>query len=205
MRCFLVVALILACLPVWATTKGLNQIVTPDVQPEGQVSVSYQQQDPTIGNPSELQVEIGLTHNAEVAVFQGLDPDQTFVAMEVGLVQSTPWLLSAGFTNWSSGRQGSTSPQAFLEGGWYQGPHKAMVGVAREGDHTELILGYGYQLWDRLLLQADFQSGPGNAATAGFTYNITSTLSLNPAVYLSNDQPHTPHGYAVMTWTVQAW
>lgn len=205
MRYFLVLMAGLACLPVWATTKGLNEIVTPDVQPEGQLSISYQQQDPTIGNPSEVQMEIGLTSNAEIAIFHGLDPDQTFLAAEVGLIQGRPWLLSAGFTNWSSGKQGNTSPQAFLEGGWYQGRHKAMLGISRTGNRNGLLAGYGYQLTDRVLLQTDYESGPGNSATVGFTYIITPNLSLNPALYLSNDEPRTMHGYAVLTWTVQAF
>jgi hypothetical protein len=205
MRQVLVWLSLLVPLSCWATTKGLNQIVTPDVQPAGEVSLSYQQQDPTIGDPAELQLEVGLTHNAEIAIFQGLDPHQTVLGVEVGLVQKHPWLLSAGFTGWSSGGLGNSSPQPFVEGGWYSGRHKAMAGLARASDHTELILGYGYQLTDRLLLQTDYQSGPGNSVTAGFTYNFTPSLSLNPALYLSNDEPQRLHGYAVLTWTVKTF
>lgn len=42
-----------------ATTKGLSQIVTPDLQPEGDVSLSLQWQDKRIANPYEFQVELG--------------------------------------------------------------------------------------------------------------------------------------------------
>src|SRR5438552_4471200 len=45
----------------FATTKGLSQIVTPDLQEEGDLSLSLQIQDERIGNPYELQAELGLT------------------------------------------------------------------------------------------------------------------------------------------------
>ena len=35
----------------FATTKGLSQIVTPDLQGEGDLSLSLQIQDERIGNP----------------------------------------------------------------------------------------------------------------------------------------------------------
>lgn len=55
----------------FATTKGLSQIVTPDLQGEGDLSLSLQIQDKRIANPYELQAELGLTEWAEVAVFRG--------------------------------------------------------------------------------------------------------------------------------------
>src|SRR4051812_31823245 len=57
----------------FATTKGLSQIVTPELQSEGDLSLSLQIQDKRIANPYELQAEIGLTKWAEVAVFQGFE------------------------------------------------------------------------------------------------------------------------------------
>ena len=42
-----------------ATTKGLSQIVTPDLQPEGDLSLSLQIEDKRIANPYELQAEMG--------------------------------------------------------------------------------------------------------------------------------------------------
>ena len=44
-----------------ATTKGLSQIVTPDLQSEGDLSLSFQAQSMRIANPYELQSELGLT------------------------------------------------------------------------------------------------------------------------------------------------
>ena len=87
----------LAC----ATTKGLSQIVTPDLQAEGDFSLSLQFQDRKIGNPFQLQSELGLTNWLEVAVFQGLSPGETIFGAEVGLIQKLPWLVSVGVINWS--------------------------------------------------------------------------------------------------------
>ena len=59
----------------FATTKGLSQIVTPDLQGEGDLSLSLQIQGKRIANPYELQAELGLTKWAEVPVFRGFQPD----------------------------------------------------------------------------------------------------------------------------------
>jgi len=183
-----------------ATTKGLNQIVTPDVQPVGQLSLSYQQQDPFIGNPSQVQYELGFTPRFEVALLAGLDPGAQVLETELGVIQKAPYLLSTGFLNWST--RGS-APQPYLEGGYYFKRHELMAGAIRVGNQTETILGYGYQAFPRLLLQLDYQSGNENSATAGFNYSITPALQLNPAIYISNSSPHAVHGYAVLTWNVQ--
>ena len=52
-----------------ATTKGSSQIVTPDLQPRGGPSLSFQLQSLRIANPYELQAELGLTKFAEMWVF----------------------------------------------------------------------------------------------------------------------------------------
>jgi len=100
-----------------ATTKGLSQIVTPDLQQEGDLSTSFQIQDKRIANPYELQAEIGLTKWAEVAVFQGFDPDEEIFATEFGLLTKEPYLLSIGFTNWSPRQH--VDPQPYIEAGYY--------------------------------------------------------------------------------------
>src|SRR5260370_41179355 len=80
----------------YATTKGLNQIITPDVQPEGDLSLSFQWQGKEIANPYEFQAELGITRGFEVAVFQGIKPSETIFGCEIALVQKDPWLLTAG-------------------------------------------------------------------------------------------------------------
>jgi hypothetical protein len=79
-----------------ATTKGLSQIVTPELQPEGALSSSLQTQDKRIANPYELQAELGVTKWAEVAVFRGFQPDDWIFATEIGLLTKDPYLLRLG-------------------------------------------------------------------------------------------------------------
>src|ERR1700730_15859799 len=88
----------------FATTKGLSQIVTPDLQSEGDFSLSLQIQDKRIANPYELQAELGLTKWFEVAVFKGFSPNELIFGTEIALIQEEPYLLSAGFVNWSPHR-----------------------------------------------------------------------------------------------------
>jgi len=70
--------------PASATTKGLSQIVTPDLQSPGDLSLSLQIQDKRIANPYELQAEMGLTNWAEFAVFRGFKPDEWIIGTEFG-------------------------------------------------------------------------------------------------------------------------
>ena len=199
----------------YATTKGLNQIVTPDIQPLGVLSISAQQEDPTIGNRYQIQLEQGLTPSFELAYFQGFSPDQEVLNAELGLVQKPPYLLSTGFLGWTSN---GIAPQPFLEAGYYQGSWETMIGVVRADSQapaaaggmslawaTETITGAAYRVSPKLLLQVDYQSGSQNFATAGFTYSITPQLTLNPAIYISNSTPRKGYGYAVLTWNVQVF
>ena len=195
-------ALIASAAPAWATTKGLNQIVTPDLQPAGQLSLSAQAQDARIANPAELQLELGLTKWAEVALFQGLRPREEIFGTEVGLWQDGPQLLTAGAVNWSS-RGGGAAP--VLEYGYYASRDHFIAGAIRSDGRIEGILGYSHQLTDKLQFSADYQSGPGNAVTLGLTYNFTADLQMNPAVYFANTRPHRAMGYVVLTWTFALW
>ena len=83
----------------YATTKGLSQIVTPDLEPQGDVSISAQIQSERIGNPYQAQLEIGLLKWAEIAVFKGFKPNEVIFGTELGLIQHEPWLLSVGAIN----------------------------------------------------------------------------------------------------------
>jgi hypothetical protein len=198
-------------LPAGATTKGLNQIVTPDIQPEGQLSISYQQQDPSIGNASEIQLELGITKRFEVAVFQGFSPGEQVLNAEYGIIQGTPWLLSAGFLGWSDTGSGA---QPFVDGGWYKGPWQLSLGAVtvpgapghpNDEYTTEGIFGVAYKVDPRMQVQADYQTGSGNSTTAGFTYAVTPSLSFNPSLYVGNDPGHKAVGYAVLTYTITAF
>jgi len=188
--------------PAAATTKGLSQIVTPDLQPEGELSVSFQAQARSIANPYELQAELGLTKWLEIAVFQGLSPDEQVLGTQIGLVQHGPYLLTTGFINWST--RGS-APQPLLEGGYYTEHDKFMAGVVRVKDHNEALLGWAHDFNPTWRFQLDYQSGSDNYFTAGFTWNITDAFQANPALYMANDHSHSVVGYVVFTYTVRVW
>ena len=198
-----------------ATTKGLNQIVTPDIQPSGVLSISVQQVDPNIANRYQVQLELGVTKRLEFALFQGYSPNEFILNGEYGIVQQKHFLLSTGFANYSS--MGS-SPQPYLEAGFLQGNTSVMAGATyvivqnmgvggsvRNNRQTQAVLGYAYRVHPRTLLQLDYQSGSGNFLTAGFTYNITPQLQFNPSAYFANARGHALYGYAVLTWNVQSF
>jgi hypothetical protein len=109
-----------------ATTKGLNQIVTPDVQPEGELSVSFQQADPSIANRLQAQLEYGFSKRFEVAIFQGFAPDEEVLNAEYGIIQHKDFLLSTGFANWTSK---GVAAQPYLEAGYIKGNSYAMAGI----------------------------------------------------------------------------
>jgi hypothetical protein len=186
-----------------ATTKGLSQIVTPDLQSPGDFSLSFQAQSEQIANPFQLQGEIGLTNWAEVAIFKGFKPNELIFGTEFGLIQKEPYLLSVGFVNWSP--HSHVDPQPYLEAGYYTEHHKFIAGAIHVGYRNEAILGYAYDFNKQWRAQVDFQSGSGNSATLGFTWNITPDLQTNPAIYITNDKPHEILGYVVFTYTFHLW
>jgi hypothetical protein len=182
-----------------ATTKGLSQIVTPDLQPEGDLSLSFQAQASRIGNPYQLQAEVGINKWLEVAVFEGLSPGEQVLGTQIGLVQRQDWLLTTGFINWSTR---GVSPQPVLEGGYYTEHDKFMAGPIRVADRTEALLGWAHDFNDRWRVQLDYQSGAENYFTLGFTCNVTQRFQFNPALYIANDGSHAKVGYIVFTYTL---
>jgi len=187
----------------FATTKGLSQIVTPDLQGEGDLSLSLQIQDKRIANPYELQAELGLTKWAEVAVFRGFQPDDWIFATEIGLLTKEPFLLSVGFVNWSPHL--NVDPQPYIEAGYCTEHNKVFVGGIHAGYKNEAILGYAYDFNKRWRVQVDWQSGSENSSTIGFTCNVTPDFQFNPALYVSNGPKHDLFGYIVFTYTFHLW
>jgi hypothetical protein len=181
-----------------ATTKGLSQIVTPDVQPLGDLSMSFQWQSEQIGNPYEFQAELGLTKFFEGAVFEGVKPAETIFAAELSLIQKEPYLLSTGFANWSTNGQ---APQPYLLGGYYTEHNKLIAGIQAVHERIEAILGYAYDFTKQYRLQVDFQSGRSNFFTFGATWTPNDFVSINPAIYFSNEKPSNVSGYIVFTFT----
>src|ERR1700724_65877 len=166
----------------FATTKGLSQIVTPDLQSEGDLSLSLQIQDKRIANPYEIQSELGLPKWFEVAVFKGFSPNELIFGTEISLIQKEPYLLSAGFVNWSP--HSDVDPQPFIEAGYYGEHHKFIVGATHVDFRHEAIVGYAYDFNKTWRAQVDFQSGSGNSSTIGFTCNLTRAFSFNHACYV---------------------
>ena len=197
------IILLLSAPSSFATTKGLSQIVTPDLQPEGDLSLSLQIQDKRIANPYQLQAELGLTKWAEVAVFRGFQPDEWILGTEIGLLTKEPWLVSAGFVNWSPHLD--VDPQPYVELGYYTEHNKFIVGAIHAGYKNEAILGYAYDFNETWRLQFDFQSGSENSSTIGFTCNVTRDFQFNPAIYFSNDDLSRIFGYIVFTYTFHLW
>jgi hypothetical protein len=187
----------------FATTKGLSQIVTPEVQPKGDLSLSFQIQDKRIANPYQLQAEMGLTKWAEVAVFRGFQPDEWIFGTEIGLLTKEPYLLSIGFINWSPHLD--VDPQPFIEAGYSGEHHKVFVGGIHAGYKNEAILGYAYDFNQAWRVQVDWQSGSENSSTIGFTCNVTRDFQFNPALYVSNGSKHDLFGYIVFTYTFHLW
>src|SRR5258708_8793887 len=151
------IVILSSALSSFATTKGLSQIVTPDLQEEGDLSLSLQIQDKRIANPYELQAEMGLTKWAEVAVFRGFDPDDWIFATEFGLLTKEPYLLAVGFVNWSPHLE--VDPQPYIEAGYYTEHHKVIVGAIHAGYKNEAILGYAYDFNKQWREPGGFQGG----------------------------------------------
>lgn len=185
-----------------ATIVGLNQIVTPEIQPAGVVGLSAQFQHAAIGNSQQLQAELGLTPRFELAWFQGLTPGEGLFSTELNLLQQGPHLLTIGAINWST-RGGPAQP--VVEYGYYQDADRCVAGVIHAGGRTELLLGYKRQFTEKIAFSADFQAGPANSSTVGVTYNFTPEFSINPALYRTNGHPHHLLGYVVLTYNLTLW
>src|SRR2546430_8545638 len=185
----IVTGLLLTSPSSFATTKGLSQIVTPDLQGEGDLSLSLQIQDKRIANPYELQAELGVTKWAEIAVFRGFQPDEWILGTEIGLLTSEPVLLSVGFVNWSPHL--NVDPQPYIEAGYYTEHHKVIVGAIHAGYKNEAILGYAYDFNKTWRGEGDFHSGSGKTSTIGVTCHVTPHFHFNTAPFVYNSSQHT--------------
>jgi hypothetical protein len=184
-------------------TTGWVQVVTPDLQPEGELSLSFQWEGEKLGNPYQLEAEMGLTKWAEVAVFRGFDPDEWIFGTEVGLRTEEPWLLSIGFVNWSP--HNNVDPEPFIVAGYYHDHHRIIAGAAHAGYRHEAILAYAYNFNDYWQVEVDWQSGSGNSSSLGVTWNITPKLLITPAIFVTNDSPHEVLGFLTLSYTFDFW
>ena len=187
----------------FASTQGLNQIATPDMPPEGDLSLSFQAQNQKLGDPYQVQAEMGLTKWFEIAIFKGFEPNELIFGTEIGLLMKEPYLLSIGFSNWSP--HSHVDPQPYIEAGYWGEHHKFAVGLAHVDFRNEAILGYAHDFNDTWRIQVDFQSGSGNSSTIGFVWSVNDDIQVNPAIYVTNDSPHEVAGYVSFTYTFHLW
>src|SRR5438552_15132856 len=199
----IVTVLLLTSSSSFATTKGLSQIVTPDLQGEGDLSLSLQIQDKRIANPYELQAELGLTKWAEVAVFRGFQPDEWILGTEIGLLTKEPYLLSVGFVNWSPHL--GVDPQPYIEAGYYTEHHKVIVGAIHAGYKNEAILGYAYDFNKTWRVDVGFQMGSEKSSSIGFPRNGTPEFLFNPRINLTHYQSRPFIGHIVFPYMFHLW
>lgn len=199
----LMVVLIVSAASSSASTQGLNQIATPDMPPEGDLSLSFQAQGEKLGNPYQVQAEMGLTERFEFAIFKGFEPNELIFATEIGLLTKDPYLVSIGFSNWSP--HSHVDPQPYIEAGYWGDHHKFTAGLAHADFRNEAILGYAYDFNDTWRVQLDFQSGSGNSSTIGIVWSINDDCQINPAIYVTNDSPHEVLGFVSFTYTFHVW
>ncbi len=171
--------------------------------PEGDLSLSFQVQGQRLGNPYQVQAEMGLTKWFEIAIFKGFEPNELIFGTEIGLRTKEPYLLAIGFSNWSP--HSHVDPQPYIEAGYWGEHHKFTAGVAHADFRNEAILGYAYDFNDTWRVQVDFQSGSGNSSTIGFVWSINDDFQVNPAIYVTNDRPHEVLGYISLTYTLHLW
>ena len=179
-------------------TTGWVQVPTPDLEPEGGLTLSLQLQDEKLGNMYQLQAEMGLTKWAEVAVFRGIDPDGWIFNTEFGLRTEPPWLLSIGFANWAP--HNNIDPQPYIVSGYYGDHHKIIAGATHEA-----LLAYAYTFNGTWQVQLDWQSGSGNSSTIGFTWSVTPRLLITPAIFVTNNSPHEVKGFLTLSYTFDVW
>jgi hypothetical protein len=197
------IVILLSTPSAFATTQGLNQIATPDVQPEGTLAVSFNVEDQKIGNQYQLQAEMGLAKWLEIDIFQGFKPNDTVIETELGLLSKQPYLFSIGFLNWSPHNR--VAPQPFAIAGYYYGSHQFVAGVTHSDFRNEALLGYAYDFNKTWRLQVDWQSGSGNSSTVGLVWNVTPNFQASSAVFVTNNSPHEVLGYMSFTYTFQVW
>ena len=199
----MVIAVLLSASSSFATTQGLNQIATPDVQPEGTVALTFNLEERKIGNPYQVQAEMGLTKWLEIDIFHGFEPNDSVIEAEIGILAKGPYLFSIGFLNWSP--HNHVDPQPFAVAGYYVGRHQFVAGATHADFRNEALLGYAYDFNETWRLQIDWQSGSGNSSTIGIVWNITRDLQISSAIFVTNDSPHEVLGYASFTYTFHVW
>jgi len=197
------IAVLLSASSSFGTTQGLNQIATPDVQPQGTLGLSFYMEDRKIGNPYQVQAGMGLTKWLEIDIFQGFKPNDSVIETEIGLLSKEPYLFSIGFLNWSP--HSHIDPQPFAVAGYYYGRHEFVAGATHADFRNEALLGYAYDFNETWRLQVDWQSGSGNSSTIGIVWNVTRDFQASSAIFVTNNSPYEVLWYISFTYTFHLW
>lgn len=187
--------------PALANINGFNQIASPDVQPDGLLSISLQAVNPDMYNSRQLQAELGIADRLGVAVFRGFEPGNLEVNAELALVNRGPYLLSVGML----GVENRYKPQLFIEGGYYIGNWYLVAGLQRQEKNTLGVAGVAYNVTPSFQLVTDYVAGEYNFSTLGFTYYLTPTISFASAAFVTNTSPRTTYGLLWLSLDVKAW
>ena len=195
MKLYLVVISIFFNCLLFADTKGLNQIVTPSITPFGVFTYSFQFQNVSLGNGLQSQLEFGIGRDSEIAYWQGYQPNSNIIALEHSFYNKNNIQISAGSFYVFDNR----TYQPFVCASYTKGNSFYELGTQIINKPQSLI-GYQYNINDKFSFVLDYMSGKENYKTIGFNYNITSSLQLNPALYISNSSGRI-YPYCVLTYT----
>jgi hypothetical protein len=187
--------------PALANINGFNQIATPDVEPDGLLSIGLQQVNPYMYNSVQLQAELGIADRLGVAVFRGFEPGSVEVDAELAIINRDPYLLSVGML----GMENRYKPQPFIEGGYYIGNWYLVAGLQRQEKNTLGVAGVGHNVTPNLQLVSDYIAGDYNFSTLGFTYYLTPTFSVASAAFVTNTTPRRTYGLFWLSLDVKVW
>jgi hypothetical protein len=192
---------VFACTSARATIVGLNQIVTPDIQPEGLLSVNFQVEHPALGDSRQILLDLGINKSLEFTYFGGITTGHNAVGAQVALVQKKYFVLSAG----TLGLETIAKPQPFLEGGYYFKNGFVVAGIQEQNSDFYGVYGISHRLTPKIQISSDYISGPTHYATLGVVLELTPHLYFNPAIFISNAAPHRAYGYGVLSWDIKVW
>ena len=112
------------------------------MQAEGTLALSIDVQDRKIGNPYQVQAEMGLTKWFEIDIFQGFKPNDSVIETEIGLLLKRTVPVLHWVLNWSP--HSHVDPQPFAVAGYYLDRHEFVVGATHADFRNEALVGYAY-------------------------------------------------------------
>ncbi len=193
---------------VCAYTGALNLIPTTDMAGNGNVRLSCEWDKMRHSDTSSIYSQIGIGPRLEAGVdIYGAGGDNTAVHNVKALLMtekgSRP-AVAAGI--WNAGE--GVKPTWYVTGCRTAGNARLHIGVHQQSNAQWLAVGSDLKLTDRLLLMADWQTGPGRCHTAGVYWQTTPALGIT--VYGARNNTHELRESADFIgfnagWTISAW